>query len=80
MNDTSPEIEARFFEMMMGKSGQERMKMGFSMFNMARRVTVTDDVAVVPSEAHNSVSSETWVRYLGYSKKVTDLFSQRAPK
>ena len=41
MNDTSPEIESRFNEMLMKKSGQERMKMGFSMFNMARRQVVS---------------------------------------
>ncbi len=37
MNDTTPEIEAIFEQMMMKKSGQERLQMGFSMFNMARR-------------------------------------------
>ncbi len=37
MNDTDPKIEARFNGMMMRKSGQERLKMGFSMFDAARR-------------------------------------------
>ncbi|MCC6545500.1 MAG: hypothetical protein IT392_13565, partial [Nitrospirae bacterium] len=36
MNDTTPEIEALFNQMIMKKSGQERMMMGFSMFDMAR--------------------------------------------
>ena len=36
MNDTSSSIETRFLEMMMKKSGRERLKMGFSMFDMAR--------------------------------------------
>lgn len=40
MKDTSPEIESRFIDMMMSKSGEERMKMGFSMFETARRQVV----------------------------------------
>jgi len=37
MNDTSPEIESRLNKMIMKKSGQQRWRMGFSMFNMARK-------------------------------------------
>lgn len=40
MNDTDPKIQNRFNAMMMSKSGQERLKMGFSMFNMARRQVI----------------------------------------
>lgn len=37
MKDTTAEIESIFYEEIMKKSGQERLKMGFSMFDMARR-------------------------------------------
>ncbi len=37
MKDTSPEMESRFCEMIMKKSGEERLKMGFSMFDTARK-------------------------------------------
>jgi hypothetical protein len=37
VRDTSPEIENQFIAMMMRRSGQERLKMGFSMFNLARK-------------------------------------------
>lgn len=37
MKDTTAEIESLFYEEIMKKSGQERLKMGFSMFDMARR-------------------------------------------
>ena len=40
MNDTSPLVESQFLNMMMEKSGQERLRMGFSMFEMARRQVV----------------------------------------
>ena len=40
MNDTNYLVESRFLEMMMKKSGQERLMMGFSMFDMARSQVV----------------------------------------
>ena len=40
MKDTDILVESRFLEMMMERSGQERMKMGFSMFDMARRQVI----------------------------------------
>ncbi len=38
MHDTSPEIEKIYREMLMNRSGEERMKMGMSMFTTAVRV------------------------------------------
>jgi hypothetical protein len=40
MNDTPPEIEERMREMMMARSGAERLIMGSSMFDAARRVVL----------------------------------------
>lgn len=40
MNDTPPEIEERVREMMMARSGAERLVMGSSMFDAARRVVL----------------------------------------
>ena len=39
MKDTHPAIEERFFKMLMEKSGEERLKMGFEMDETARRLT-----------------------------------------
>lgn len=36
MKDTSPELSLHFREMLMKKSGQERLQMGFSMYDLAR--------------------------------------------
>jgi len=38
MKDTHPEIEERFFKMIMEKSGEERLQMGFEMDEAARRL------------------------------------------
>lgn len=40
MKDTSPEIEEKFFNMMMAKSGEERLKMGFEMYKMSRKIAI----------------------------------------
>lgn len=63
MNDTSPEIEARFFEMMMGKSGQERMKMGFSMFNMARLQVIVSIKKSNPHADIREIRREIFLRF-----------------
>lgn len=38
MNDTSPEIAAKWRELLMQRSGAERVSMGDEMFSMARRI------------------------------------------
>ena len=38
MKDTHPEIEERFFKMIMENSGEERLQMGFEMDEAARRL------------------------------------------
>lgn len=38
MNDTSPEMAARWRELFMQRSGAERVSMGGEMFSMARRI------------------------------------------
>jgi hypothetical protein len=40
MKDTDQYIEKRFFEMMMKKTGEERIKMGFEMFELAKKSIV----------------------------------------
>jgi hypothetical protein len=40
MNDTSAEIEKKVREMMMARSGAERLAMGSSMFDAARKVVL----------------------------------------
>ena len=36
MNDTPPDVERLYRELLLRKSGEERMLMGFRMFDMAR--------------------------------------------
>lgn len=50
MNDTSPEIEERVHEMMMARSGAERMIMGASMFDAARAIVLASLPKDLPKE------------------------------
>ena len=40
MNDTTPEIEKKVHEMMMARSGAERLIMGSAMFDLARQIVL----------------------------------------
>lgn len=40
MNDTSPEIERKVFEMIMARSGEERFMMGVRSFDAAREIVL----------------------------------------
>ena len=42
MNDTPPEIEKMYREMLMSRSGQERFRMGLEMFEMARMMMLAE--------------------------------------
>jgi hypothetical protein len=65
MNDTSPEIESLFNTMMMKNSGQERLKMGFSMFDMARR-QVMASIKMNNSNANiKDIKREIFLRFYG---------------
>ena len=65
MNDTDPIMESRFLEMMMKKSGQERLKMGFSMFDMARRQVIASIKAKNPNADIKEIRREIFLRFYG---------------
>ena len=65
MNDTDPKIEARFNEMMMRKSGQERLKMGFAMFNMARKQVVASLKMDKSGDNREDIKREIFLRFYG---------------
>jgi hypothetical protein len=50
MNDTPPEIEEKVREMIMARSGAERVKMGSSMFDAARAIVIASLPKDLPEE------------------------------
>jgi hypothetical protein len=65
VRDTSPEIERKFIDMMMKRSGQERLKMGFSMFNMARRQVVAFIKMNKPNADRKEIRKDIFIRFYG---------------
>lgn len=74
MNDTSVGIEYRFQGMMMKKSGQERLKMGFSMFNMARRQVVASIKIDNPNADIKEIRRRIFLRF--YRCHLSHYFDQ----
>jgi len=66
MNDTVPEIESRFHQMMMKKSGQERLKMGLSMFNVARRQVEASIKVNKPNADIRDIRKGIFLRFYGH--------------
>jgi hypothetical protein len=65
MKDTSPEMESYFNELIMKKTGQERLKMGFSMFDMARRQVLASILKDNPNADPGEIRREIFLRFYG---------------
>ncbi len=65
MKDTSPEMESRFYEMIMKKSGEERLKMGFSMFDTAHKQVVASVKMNKPDVDMKTMRKEIFLRFYG---------------
>ena len=65
MSDTSIFVESYFLEMMMKKSGQERLKMGFSMFDMARQQVVASIKRDNPNADIKDIRKGIFLRFYG---------------
>lgn len=73
MDDTSPEIKDRFMKMMMEKSGQERLKMGFSMFDFAKRQIIASIKDKDPSIDEIDLKREVFLRFYGHEFSQNEL-------
>ncbi len=65
MNDTNPEIKKHFIEMIMKKSGEQRLKMGFSMFNMARQQVISSIKRDKPDANIQEIRKGIFLRFYG---------------
>ena len=63
MEDTSIFVESLFLEIMMKGSGQERLKMGFPMFDMARRQVIESIKEGNPNAGMNDIKKELFLRF-----------------
>ena len=65
MKDTSAKLESHFIEMMMEKSGRERLKMGFSMFEFARKQVLSAILREAPTATKREIKAQLFHRFYG---------------
>ncbi|MBI5970173.1 MAG: hypothetical protein HY884_03355 [Deltaproteobacteria bacterium] len=65
MKDTSQEVEERFFDMMLSRSGTERLRMGFDMFETAKRLVTAAIVDNAPGLSDADVRLAVFDRFYG---------------
>ena len=65
MKDTNKSIEKKFFEMMMEKSGEERVRMGFEMFELAKKSIIASILHENSGLSEADIKTETLKRCYG---------------
>ena len=63
MNDTHPEIAARFRNLMMSKTGQERLLMGCSMYDAAKEIVRSSIYNNHPEITEAEMRKEIFLRF-----------------
>jgi hypothetical protein len=66
MNDTRPEIAERYRQMLLARSGEERLKMGSSMNATARALVRASVLARDPQASPVAVRRELFLRFYGH--------------
>ena len=65
MNDTPPEMERKFRQLLLQRSGADRLKMGFSMFSTARALVVASILEKDPGASPARVREQVFLRFYG---------------
>ncbi len=65
MNDTSPEVERRYRALLLQRSGEERLKMGFSMHAMAKALVRTSVLEQEPQASPAAIRRALFLRFYG---------------
>ena len=82
MNDTHPEVAARFRDLMMAKSGQQRLLMGCSMYDTAKQIVQSALRSRHPAITPEEMKKEIFLRFYGHQFSLADrekIFSMFAP-
>jgi uncharacterized protein UPF0158 len=66
MNDTSPALEQKFRELLLQRSGAERLMMGCSMFSTARALVVASILEKDPAASPARVREQVFLRFYGH--------------
>lgn len=65
MNDTHPGITLKVKEMMAKKTGEERLKMGCSMYELSKQLVISSIMQQNPDASPTLVHREVFLRFYG---------------
>jgi hypothetical protein len=72
MNDTTPEIAALYRNLIMNKSGEERLLMGCSMYDAARQIVRSAIYNDRPGITEKEIKKEIFLRFYGREFSMAD--------
>ena len=65
MRDTPPDVDARYRRMLLERSGEDRLRMGFSMYATARALVVASILAKEPEASPERIREAIFLRFYG---------------
>lgn len=78
MKDTHPAIEERFFKMIMERNGEERLRMGFEMDAIARKLVVASIIQTMPEASEKDIKAAILARF--YKNEISPEVRQKIIK
>ena len=72
MFDTHPDVEIRFRKLIMSKSGEQRLLMGCSMFDAAKKIVQSAMASQQPEITAQEMREGTFLRFYGQEFSQTD--------
>ncbi|MBI3397865.1 MAG: hypothetical protein HY026_01275 [Deltaproteobacteria bacterium] len=78
MKDTHPDIEERFFKMIMERSGEERLRMGFEMGAIARKLVIASIIQTIPEASDKDIKAAILERF--YKNEIPQDIRQKIIK
>ena len=65
MRDTPVDVDGRYRRMLLGRSGEDRLQMGFSMYSTARALVVASILAKEPGASPERIREAVFSRFYG---------------
>ena len=65
MRDTPPDVDARYRQMLLARPGEDRLRMGFSMYATARALVVASILAKEPEASPERIRAAIFLRFYG---------------
>ncbi len=65
MKDTPADVEARYRQMLLARPGEDRLRMGFSMYSTARALVVASILAREPGASPARIREAIFLRFYG---------------